>query len=136
MSKGDFSERLAAWMRGRNGSDELGTFAIVLSLVLVVINLFARTFVLSILALVLLAYAWWRMSSKNLQARDRENRAFASLLGPVRPWLRNPAAALAEAKAYKHLKCPECGRRMRVPRGKGKLRVKCPQCHEKFITRT
>ena len=57
-------------------------------------------------------------------------------IGPVRPWLRNPAKAMGEARAYKHLKCPECGQRVRVPRGKGKIRVRCPQCKTKFDARS
>ena len=129
-------QRLAEWMRGRNGVDELGNFALGLALVLVIANVFLRTFVMSVLALVLMGYAWWRMSSKNLSAREGENRAFVSLLGPIRPWVRNPRAAFAEARAYKHFKCPSCGQRVRVPRGKGKLRVRCPRCAEKFEART
>lgn len=136
MAKGDMSARLAAWMRGRNGTDELATCALVLALLLVIINLFVHTFFLSVLALLLLVYAWWRMASRNIEAREKENRAFVRLLGPVRPWVRNPAAAFKEARTYKHLTCAKCGRKMRVPRGKGKLRVRCPQCNEQFITRT
>ncbi len=132
MAKGDFERKLVQFMAGRNGTDELGTCVLLLAFVLVIINLFVSNIVLSITALVLMVYAWWRTMSRNLEARENENGVFCEYLGPLRPWVRNPAAAFAEARAYKHLKCPNCGQRVRVPRGKGKIRINCPQCHEKF----
>lgn len=136
MAKNDMNQKLAAWLRGRNGADELAMCAIILALLLVVLNIFVRSLVLSIIALVLMAYAWFRMTSRNLEARENENAVFAEFLGPVRPWVRDPARAFSEARAYKHFKCPECGQRVRVPRGKGKIRVRCPKCHEKFEARS
>ena len=136
MAKGDFGQKLADWMRGRNGSDELSTAATLLAFILLVINIFLHTLFLNLVAIALMAYAWWRMMSKDLEARENENAWVAELMGPVRPWLHNPKAAFAEARVYKHLKCPECGQRVRVPRKKGKLRVTCPACHEKFEART
>lgn len=132
MAKGDLERKLSNLLQGRNGSDELGICLLVVALVLVVLNIFVHTIVLSVIALALMIYAWWRMLSKNLEARENENGVFCEFLGPLRPWVRNPATAMKEARAYKHLKCPECGQRVRVPRGKGKIRVRCPQCHEKF----
>ncbi|RQD69444.1 MAG: glutaredoxin family protein [Tindallia sp. MSAO_Bac2] len=32
--------------------------------------------------------------------------------------------------------CPNCHRRMRVPKGKGKIRVTCPHCQHKYVTAT
>lgn len=136
MAKGDFSRRLIDWMQGRNGSDELGTCALVVALLLIVINVFLHTLFLNLVAIALMVYAWWRMSSKDLEARESENATFVELTGPVARWLRNPAAAASESREYKHLKCPECGQKVRVPRKKGKIRVTCPSCHNKFEART
>lgn len=136
MAEGGSRNRLRSWLQGRNGADELTTFIIVCALLVVVANFFLNTMFLSVLSLALMAYAWWRMSSKNVEARMRENRAFAELLGPLRPWLKNPGAAFLEARSYKHLRCPSCSQRMRVPRHKGKLRVRCPKCKATFEART
>ena len=136
MAKGGFEKALRSWLRGRNGADELGSCAIFIALVMVLVNVFVRSIFLSVFALALMVYSWWRMSSKKINARRRENQAFLKFLGPVRPWISNPAAAFKEARAYKHLTCPSCGQRVRVPRGKGKLRVRCPQCQEKFETKS
>ena len=32
--------------------------------------------------------------------------------------------------------CPKCKQQVRVPRGKGKIAITCPQCREKFIKKT
>lgn len=132
MSNQTLNERLANWMRGRNGADELGNTVVALSVILLLINVFAHTRWLSVIALLLAIYACWRMSSQAVARRQAENRAFLKALGPVANVVRNPQETVQEHHDFKHLTCPECGQKMRVPRGKGKMRVTCPKCHNKF----
>ncbi|WP_418825553.1 hypothetical protein [Paratractidigestivibacter sp.] len=139
MAKKDWEEKnaeaqrkAAEWLRGRQGPDDLAIACVYLALLLVVINLFAKAAWVGWLALALIVYAGFRIQSKNLGSRSRENAAFLKAIGPARPWLQNPKAAAAEAKQFKHAKCPHCGQKVRVPRGKGRLRVTCPKCREKF----
>ena len=132
MAKGDFTRKVQEWFRGRQGPDDLANFIVYVCLILVIINLFVNATWLSLVACVLLAYAIFRMCSKNLPARMKENAAFLKALGPLRPWYQHPKEAFAEAKQYKHVKCKECGQRLRVPRGKGKIRVTCTKCRAKF----
>ena len=33
-------------------------------------------------------------------------------------------------------KCPSCKQRIRVPRGKGKIAITCPQCRTEFIRKS
>lgn len=124
--------RAAEWMRGRRGPDDIVYASIYLAFIVVVVNIFAHAAWLGWLALALIVYAGFRIQSKNLGARSKENAAFLKAIGPLRPWLQNPKAAAAEAKQFKHVKCSHCGQKVRVPRGKGKLRVTCPKCREKF----
>ncbi len=42
------------------------------------------------------------------------------------------AKAQAADKDHKYFFCPKCGQSVRVPKGAGKIRVKCPKCGEKF----
>jgi hypothetical protein len=131
-NKPSIQDRIALWMRGRNGADALAVTCIWLAVILYLIGLASRLMLFSILAFALLIYAWMRMSSRSLAARAKENRLFLSKLGPVRPWIQDPVAAWREFRAYRHLTCPECGQHVRVPRGRGKIRVSCPTCHHKF----
>lgn len=136
MASGDWQRKLAEWLRGRQGPDDLAVFSVNLAIVIVLVNVFARTGWLGWVALVLVAYSMFRIQSKNLGARARENAAFLKALGPVRPWIQNPRAAWSELRAYKHVRCASCKQRVRVPRGKGKLRVTCPRCKSKFEVRS
>jgi len=45
-------------------------------------------------------------------------------------------ARIEAALDYKVEKCPHCGQKMRIPKGKGKLRVKCSNCENKFEIKT
>ena len=82
MANQDWQRKVAEWLRGRQGPDDIVIFCTNLALVLVVINLFARTGWLGWVALALIAYAVFRIQSKNLGARARENAAFLKALGP------------------------------------------------------
>ena len=139
MAKGDFKRRMEAsqrgmleWARGRNGADELSGACTNVAVVLVVIDLFVHTTWLSVAALVMLGYSWFRITSKNVSARSGENAAAIRATGPVLPFLANPVGTVREMRAYVHLTCPSCGQRVRIPRGKGKVRITCPKCHTRF----
>ena len=132
----DIDKKLRELMRGRNGADDIALVSVTVAILLAVINLFAKTRVLSALGLALVIYGVWRTLSKDTQRRARENAAFVRRLGPVRRWVQNPKAAFEEARSFKHAKCPNCGQGVRVPRGKGKVRVTCPRCGTRFEERS
>ncbi|MBR3318033.1 MAG: zinc ribbon domain-containing protein [Atopobiaceae bacterium] len=123
---------LSDWMSGRNGADALGICVFVVAVILIIINVFVRTFILSGFSLLLMIYVCWRMASRDVEAREVENVVFLDFVSPIVPWFRHPGTAAKELKEYKHLQCPDCGQRVRVPRKKGKLRVTCPKCGTKF----
>ena len=131
-SKEDAWQKAVEWARGRNGADELSGACTSLGVILVIIDLFAHTTWLSAAALALLAYSMFRISSKNITARGRENSQALRVAGPVLSFLSNPVAMLRETRSFVHLQCPSCGQRVRIPRGKGKVRITCPKCHARF----
>lgn len=127
---------LRGFMTGRYGSDELGMLLSFGALVLVIINLFLNSYVLTAAILVLVIAEGARYVSRNVEARRMENDLFFQRVPGLKPWLQNPSAAAQEFRSYKHLSCPNCHRRVRVPRGKGRLKVTCPQCHQSFDARS
>lgn len=131
-SQPERKQKLAEWMAGRNGSDELGICVAVVALLLLLVNIFVHSIILSVFALLLIGYSCWRLFSRNVEARETENVVFCDFVSPILPWFRNPAAATKEFHDFKHLACPECGQRVRVPRKKGKIRITCPKCQAKF----
>ena len=136
MASGDWQRKVVEWLRGRQGPDDLAVFCVNVAVIIVVVNLFARVSWLGWIALAFVVYAMFRIQSKDLGSRSRENAAFLKALGPARPWVQNPRAAWAELRSYKHARCSSCHQRVRVPRGKGRLRVTCPKCGTKFEVRS
>ena len=136
MADKSLSERVADWMRGRNGSDELGNAVLILALVLLLVDVFVRALWLGIIVLLLLGYACWRLSSKDVRQRRKENAVFVNAIGPVAPFLSFSRGGAPQGQAYLQLDCPTCGQKMRVPAGKGRMRVTCPRCQNKFETRS
>ena len=121
------------FMQGRYASDALTLFLLCVGIV--INHIPVRHYILSILALAIFAVAIWRMLSRNIYARQKENAAY------LRIWYRVKGFFLrfkprADAKTHKHFKCPKCWQEVRVPKGKGKVLITCPKCGEKFQKKT
>ncbi len=128
-------QKLQRFMMGRYGSDQFNIALLVFGLVL---SLCGRLFFwpLYLLADALYVYALFRMFSRNLPARQRENQAFLKAWGPVRDWFRFQKQKFSQRGQYKYFKCPGCKQRLRAPRGRGKIEVTCQRCHRVFQTKT
>ena len=121
---------LSRFMYGRNGSDRLGWASLVLLLVLNTVNLFVKYSsetvhtILSTVVFLLMVWILFRMFSRNLPKRRRENAWFlAKVVNPI----KNGRARSAD-KEHKYFTCPNCRTVCRVPRGKGKIIITCPKC--------
>lgn len=123
-------------MLGRYGQDELGKFILSLSLILLIINLFVKTAALSAAALVLIIYSYYRIFSRDVRARYAENKKFLSTVDPLRRKFFSSKNKYDNRKVYKYIKCPKCKFEMKVPKNKGKIRVTCKKCGEKFIVKS
>ena len=124
-------ERIARFMIGRNGQDQLNLFLTVLCLVLIVLGaIFRASFgsFFSGLALALLLLTWFRMLSKNLLRRRAENERFLRWQYKVTGKLRSWKTRWDQRRDYRFFTCPACRTTLRVPRGKGKIRIVCRKC--------
>lgn len=120
-------------MMGRNGTDQL---SIALLIAGFVISLFSNFF----WPLIFLSYAiyiWmlFRMFSRNLPARQRENQVFLRVWRPITQWFSFQRTRFRDRKLYRYFKCPHCGLRLRAPKSRGKIQVTCQKCHTEFIKR-
>ena len=41
-----------------------------------------------------------------------------------------------EEKTHAFFRCPQCGKELRVPKGKGKIKIRCPNCSHEFIRKS
>ena len=123
-------------MAGRNGPDHLGIAASFLSLALLLISEITHIGILSTVAYLVLVYAFFRLLSHNVSARRAENERFLQRLGPLGRKLKLQMEKVRSGKNYKFFNCPSCGNTLRVPRGKGSIRITCPKCGERFQGKT
>ena len=124
------------FMMGRYGSDQLNNAFLVLGLVLCVIEWLTRWAWLGIFIFALLILCYFRMLSRDIPARYAENQKFMRWWGPVSGRLRDARLRFADRKTHRYFKCPQCKKRLRVPKGRGKISITCPQCHAQFVRKT
>ena len=135
-----FKEKILQFMAGRNGGDQLSTFLILISMGLTILGQVLEMAGLVAIGYVPLGLAVFRILSRNVEKRRLENYKFAifwsPLYGRLHKWRSRMKAISEDGKVNKYVKCPQCKTMMRVPRGKGKLRVACPKCQNKFETKS
>lgn len=128
-------QRLAQFMAGRNGNDQLNVFLLVIDIILVLIGTIAggkAGAIIYILVLVLLVLIYFRMLSRNLYRRREENGKFMRVKYKVSAWLRVRHERWVQRKDYKFFTCPSCHTTLRVPRGHGKIKIVCRKCGSSF----
>ncbi|MBR4744363.1 MAG: hypothetical protein IK082_09265 [Oscillospiraceae bacterium] len=127
---------LLRFMTGRYGPDHLNVFLLITAIVLSVLASLFRLGILSIIGYVILLLCFFRMLSRNITARRRENDRFIRLWWPVRTKILNSARRLKDIRKYKYFHCSGCRCTLRVPRGKGKVQITCPKCGERSVKKT
>lgn len=125
-------ERIQRFMYGRYGVDTLGKFIMGAALVVCVMNLFIRSFVLSVLVWVLLIYSYYRMFSRNVQKRYNENVKFLNLKTRTIGRFKKEQSYMKQRKTHHIYKCPTCRQKIRIPKGKGRICITCPKCKTEF----
>ncbi len=116
---------------GRNGPDALFFFLLLLSLLAALFGAIFWKIGLLALAIFLMALSLYRLLSRNLPRRHRENRLFLSVI--TCSHLRR---AIREKKEknnpYLYCTCPSCSSRLRLARKSGDFTVTCAACKYRF----
>ena len=124
-------------MAGRNGNDQLNRLLITVDLILLLLaGVLGRRGVgglLYILVLALLGLTYYRMFSRDLYRRRSENERYLREKEKLRAKLRILRERWNQRKDYKFFTCPACKAVMRVPRGRGKIRIVCHKCGNTFM---
>ena len=58
------------------------------------------------------------------------------ILKMVLYYIQQQKNSLAQRKAYHIYKCPGCKQKIRIPKGKGKIEIRCPKCGTTFIKKS
>ena len=122
-------DALRRFMSGRYGMDKLNNWLLGGTFVLILLGwiggkLVPWMSVFGLLAYIPLVWSVFRTYSRNIEARRKENAAFLRRLNQLKD--RN----------NRYFRCPRCRQTVRVPRGKGRINIRCPKCGEQFIKKT
>lgn len=129
-------ESLGRFMIGRYGTDDLGKITIYASLLFLILSMFIKHPILYIIALLLLAVSYIRMFSRNTAKRYQENQKYVSLRYKVVCKFANWKQNIKIRKTHHIYKCPSCSQKVKIPRGKGKISIRCPKCDTQFIKKS
>lgn len=126
-------DKLIRFMQGRYGADSLCKFLSGVCMVFLVISLFSRNQIWFVLALAALIYNYFRMFSKNIAKRYAENQKYLALTAGIRRSFAKKKNEMIQRKTNHIYKCPGCGQKIRVPRGRGRIEIRCPKCSTSFV---
>ena len=130
---GKFKNKLYRFMYGRYGSDTLAKVMLYVCLIWMIVANIVALFVDSIwfsvayylITTAMIVWMFFRMFSRNIAARRRENERFCGFFKLRRNKFR-------DRKTHVYRKCHACGAVLRLPKAKGKHFVVCPRCNKRF----
>jgi DNA-directed RNA polymerase subunit RPC12/RpoP len=123
-------------MAGRYGCDQLSVALIALSCLPILAAGFSGRTRITCLAYIPLGLCLYRALSRQLQKRRLENDRFMMSLSRMDFFIKEVSGKIRDLKNYKYFRCPNCGQKLRVPRGKGTVKVICFHCHTEFKKKT
>ncbi len=128
-------EKFYRFMQGRYGNDQLNRFLMILVMVFLVLSIFidGPFYLLGLLGII---YTYFRMFSKNIYKRSAENTAYLKYEYKVKQWWATLKRDMKQRKTHHIYKCPSCKQKIRIPRGKGKIEIRCPKCSHTFIKKS
>ena len=137
-------QRFQQFMTGRYGSDQLSRFLSFVGLAMLVVYLFTGWWWIYIVAFAIIILNLFRTFSRNTTRRYEENSRYLVLKHKFLGLFKKNGAGGGSARTarpkadpdHRIFKCPGCGQKVRVPKGKGKISITCPKCKKEFIKRT
>lgn len=121
--------KLARFMYGRNGVDQLSNFMLYGSFIILLPTLFIKNdkvrMIFLVLFWVIVIINYYRIFSKNIYKRQKENNYFVSKLNYLK-------TRFTQRKTYRFYDCPKCHTHLRVPKGAGLITITCKKCGYQF----
>ncbi len=121
---------------GRYGIDQFSTALIVSGVILSILySIFHITLFYGVSSIFLL-YAIYRIFSKNFTKRQKENAVWLNYFAKGKVFSHKCSKRLKDLPHYKYYTCMNCKQTIRVPRGKGRVEIRCPKCGYSFRSKT
>ena len=127
-----FLNKLQQFMYGRYGLDDLGKFLFRIYFILLIINIFIKSYVLTIIEFLIVFIVLYRFISRDIYRRSNENVKFRKikkkLLKPFQNIRRN-----FKDKDHVYKKCHHCKTTLKLPlpNKRGIKKVRCTNCKKR-----
>ncbi len=123
--------KIQKFFYNKYGADQFGLMVIIVALVFSLLATITRIGLLSLVSMILMIYEFYRMFSTNYVKRRIENDHYLQFVVIIK---RNWKVIVMNVKdrSYHYYLCPNCHQMVRVPRGKGKIVITCPNCKKEF----
>ncbi len=129
-------QKMMAFMRGRYGLDRFSNFLVIAACVIIFINIFFKSNLVSLFALAVFVYAYSRIFSRNISKRSAENSWYLNKTYGIRRFFLREKDRAKIRRTHHIYRCPKCGQKMKVPKGRGRIEVTCPKCRYEFVKRS
>lgn len=126
------NNKLRTFMIGRYGIDDLYKVLLVIYTILILINIFIRSRIITVIEVLLIIIMLYRVLSKNIYQRRKENDMYLKIKNKILSTYNYNKKRYKDRNTYMYKKCPNCKSKIRLPLKKGKHTVKCPKCSNKF----
>lgn len=129
-------EKVMRFMAGRYGMDQLSNFLIGAALIFAVLNLFCGSTILWLLTWAALIFGYARIFSRNYERCRRQNYLFLEKTEWIRGKSRKYISRLKMLRTHHIYTCGQCRQKIRIPRGRGRVMIRCPKCGYEFIKKS
>ena len=129
-------EKLIRFFQSRYGMDNLSNCLVWTGIGLMILNLFFRNPVINIIALILIFTTYFRAFSKNYNRCSAQNQWYLDHTKGIRSFFKRLQLRWKMRKTHHIYRCKKCGQDIRIPKGKGKIMITCPKCHNEFMKRS
>lgn len=132
----NWRQRLSQFMMGRYGMDTFSKHLFYLSIGIYILNIILKIQLFSTLSIATLFYCYFRMFSRNVYKRANENQKYLMKTQKIRSKTSKYINRLKTMKTHHIYTCPNCKQKIRVPRGKGRICIRCVKCNHEFIKKS
>lgn len=129
-------EKIVRFMYGRYGVDKLSKHLVFGAVIVSVAGIFLPVGILYPVSLAMLIWGYFRIFSRNTGKRYQEAVAYEKFLGKLKKGPAQLKYEMQQRKDYRIFKCPNCKQRLRIPKGRGNVEIRCRKCSAVFRKRT
>lgn len=129
-------EKFEKFMTGRYGIDQLSIFLTYFAIFLLLILFFTGHGDYAWISLGIVVLSYFRVFSKNITKRYQENSKYLQISTKIKNFFVKTKRNIFGTKTHKYFTCKKCKTELRVPKKKGKIKIRCPKCGEEYIMRT